>query len=891
MKKQYLRLLTALLTLPLIMGSCAKEGEDIVPDGGEGTLVTLSVSVPGNRTPSSRALTTADESEVAEIDLLLFHVASAGGGFVHHTRVGEVPIDNNRQGVFSVRLPEGTYDIVLIANASDEVASVVPIYNTLSDKRFAQETLEFNQSGKWPAASPSHRPIPMWGELNGAVIQQGSSFSGVYLMRAMAKINVEVDPGANFTMSEIYLYNPAEDGYVIPWASSVSGTPPQVTDYSADVSWTRKTTPHHYSGTEVSAYACKNEIYTFETPAGDGTPDIGPYLNDGNTYLVIGGKWNGETSDSWYRIDFATQDRTYLPLLRNHRYEVVIENVPFRGESSPAAAANAGPSNIQAELVVRNEADMHYYVYDDQYFLGADDREIRVSADGGSFSFDVRTDYPHGWTAAASDSATDPTAGVAGAWLTLTTTSGGLGTDPLAFTVDANPVIAPRETYIHITADDRLHAVVKVRQIFKFDFLNLIQTPLSKGYVGAFWRADQTGERLIKITRSFQDTPSSIDGTWTATVVEGDDWIVLDTEDTTDGNIYTSNAADMIANDAVYQVNSTLTSVTGDAGTTEDIYFRIGLKNTIASGEHRYGIILLTYNNDTKNHVIFIRQGKDPDYVMKPTDNNMAGDLETETGGTAAEPRPYAVKYSPFNLTAAGYRDNTSTDEYIPVGARGGVFTNYPSQAGAYFQWANNYNPAYAWNPWTATVSIWDTTHPGAVWDNMKSTHETCPSGYRRPTDGVTNNYNTAGTLTQSEQRQSLYLNLSAYNSSVTHANVGNVVWGYYADGFFDRRPIVTSIGSSTYINSAVETGTADLGYIGLLYYNPWSYESLFFPAAGGRIESTAGALDYAGGNGNYWSASAALSMQFWSQIFSSTSAYQDFGMTYYALSVRCVPE
>ena len=86
-------------------------------------------------------------------------------------------------------------------------------------------------------------------------------------------------------------------------------------------------------------------------------------------------------------------------------------------------------------------------------------------------------------------------------------------------------------------------------------------------YVGAFWKSTQTGERLIRISRPTidfnnngaaltTDQQAATDGDWSAQVIAGMDWIVLDTQMTTDQNVgwrtdVTPNEADVAnGNDA-----------------------------------------------------------------------------------------------------------------------------------------------------------------------------------------------------------------------------------------------------------------------------------------------------------------------------------------------------
>jgi hypothetical protein len=242
-----------------------------------------------------------------------------------------------------------------------------------------------------------------------------------------------------------------------------------------------------------------------------------------------------------------------------------------------------------------------------------------------------------------------------------------------------------------------------------------------------------------------------------------------------------------------------------------------------------------------------LRQGEWADYLMR--DGDYGG------GALLSSSRPYAVRFSPYNLTAG-------TLDILEVGFNGagpnpGIPTAYPTQAGAMFQWANATNIRYAWNP-NVTGSIsslgWNASYPGTASDywtggnNLSATHESCPAPYRRPTDGATNVAVpvSATNVVGSEFRQSLWLHPQTRDGVNSTANA---VWGYYADGFFDRRQISSG---------AVSSGTRDVAYQGQLFYNSASNASLFFPAAGRRDSGTTGALSSLGSGGFYWSSSTA---------------------------------
>lgn len=424
----------------------------------------------------------------------------------------------------------------------------------------------------------------------------------------------------------------------------------------------------------------------------------------------------------------------------------------------------------------------------------------------------------------------------------------------------------------------------------------------TRTYVGAFWRATQTGERLIRIPYA-----SGNQGAWTATVIKGADWIILDTQDSDDGNIGWKTGADESlvgdmndpTNDALYQVSGSTTSVGGTQGTTSDsyIYFRIGLKSAHTPTHNapaRYGLVLLTYNNGNKVQRIWIRQGEDADYLLR---NGVAADAYD-----GSSLRTLSVPYSVYNLTAAEFLDPI-TDENIEVTAKGGKFVAYPSQAGAFWQYATP--GIYAFSPVNPSSSGdapmgFTMTRDDGYWGNSSSVdsskktgeiYETCPPGYRRPTDGSKTNTNrvevTNVNANNSEMAQSLLLNPTSGQTAITGTNL-NGIWGYYADGFFDRRKIGKQEAfSNAQDNAAVDMDKSTVAYRGILCYNSASAASIFFPAPGDR--SVNGCLSYTGNFGRYWSSSSSTNMNGWYLYFENGKAYRGTYQRYGCISIRCV--
>lgn len=423
-------------------------------------------------------------------------------------------------------------------------------------------------------------------------------------------------------------------------------------------------------------------------------------------------------------------------------------------------------------------------------------------------------------------------------------------------------------------------------------------------YVGAFWRRAETGERLIRINT----TNAGDVGTWTATVAWMDGkWssgdIVLST-----ASLPAYPAGFVTVGTDTQQVAGTAQSVTGTSASDTPIYFKIGLKSqynaaqgyTVNGAPARYAVVILSYNNNTKNHKIYLRQGEDPDYLMR------SGDLNG-SGVAVADGRSFAARFSPYNLTHPSMTNGGAAVANHPQAAvNGGTFVSYPTQAGVLFQWASTSDVRRAYHPVNivGTLTNWQNSPASTYWTTLAATHETCPAGYslsdgtsvnfRRPTDGSTSAANTTGAVASSEMRQSLWLNPQTF----TTPDLTNSVWGYYADGFFDRGQLnASAYGSSGAANTAVSVNTADfadsqnkdVAYIGRMFINRNNNATLFFPTAGYRHYSNSGLLQSSGVTGYYWSGSSAGTNSSWYMLASSVGSSNISSFRSNGLSVRCV--
>lgn len=372
-------------------------------------------------------------------------------------------------------------------------------------------------------------------------------------------------------------------------------------------------------------------------------------------------------------------------------------------------------------------------------------------------------------------------------------------------------------------------------------------------YVGAFWRAGQKGERIIRFSPGVAANGNL--GSWTAKVYWKDskwaaDDIILSTTKSPDSNISYSQVK--TPGDAeTYTLSGSNQVVTGKVTKDSLFYFRIGLKTAYKATDAapaRYAVILLSYNNNTKHHKIYIRQGEDPDYLMRPGD-------KADNDVVVVDNRSAARKISTYNLTAATFDVAVSTTN--PA-----VFTEYPTQAGAFFQWYNTANKKYAYSPITTySAGQWNiTTVQWCYWNDYKADYEIGPFNFPLTTGTVVNFKRIndtsetaaveASTIKDSEMRQTLHL--TPFAGYIDPPAAANSVFGYYADGFFDRRMIESSpTGTAA---TCVAKSTSKIGYVGMLLINKYNNGSLFFPAAGTRSKSNNSLpLGSCGVEARYW--------------------------------------
>ncbi|WP_085535085.1 FimB/Mfa2 family fimbrial subunit [Massilibacteroides vaginae] len=845
--------------------------------------VNFNLSLPAQDEPSVEQAGTQNENTILKINILAYKVNSAGKEhFDYHTEGVLQSGAGTALQTYSAKVKVRSYKqrFVIIANARDEVTQILHTYAGQPIEKIEMlKMLEFTNAApdhKWNISNTAgFTPIPMWGETQTPqqITTATASIDKIPMLRMVAKVDVLLVDQASgkkikdhFKLSEIYLYNIKENSRIVPDTNTLelySNNRLIVTKPTLATSQQNWFGPIKYVADSETSLL--NTIYLSESRAVVLSSD---FLNA--TGFVIGGYYseNGiawDSAPSYYRLDIMTGDKTETrDILRNHSYQLNIIQVNGSGHPTAEKAWNRGTdmnlmvadwsTQVISENVLKRQLHLSATeaeisdVSASRIYFWSDQKEVKVEKQGyigysNTSPFNVNDFF-------------DDLAG-----------------SPLTTNFQFNPVsghghmdistISTQKTTNDIRKIYLNAGGLKREIIVKTNISDPPKTFLEIPWVGTFHRKNEVGERVIYADHI---------GAWSAEVNdptgEGH-FVVLSKSRSADKSLRTENPGDA----ENYPVVDGKKTISGNGR----IYFRVGLTSTYQSTPTkpvRYATIKLTHSKGYST--IYVRQGEDADYLMRMND-------PTVGVNPSIPKRPFAKKFSPYNLTDPQERPGRVGDS---INSKY-VFTQFPTQAGYYFQFART----YAWYPDVEAPENWYYNRPNALWYLHKNDWESAPAGYRRPNEGSISSYATSTSSSDLEISQSLLLDPKKRREN----DDANTLWGYYADGFFDRRPIRKSLTGTE--ASTVGSG-AKLAYIGQLHFNPYTNASLFFPAAGYRASSESnllypikGGLRRNGERVYFWSTATRNDGNSW--LYRSSKENKDVmsASLLYGYNIRCVKD
>lgn len=442
------------IILCLLVVSCTDDsqpGPEPIPPVGS---VRLTIELPKVKDPTTYAVDETDENMIKEIDVLVFKRFENVDLFSYRIKLSENDItdisgsDHGDRKTFDVEVRKDSLIFVIIANARaavDQISDLL-LENNIS-KEVIFESLVFTQSTKWPTASGSFVPFPMWGETKKLVRLTDTSIDPVSLLRSIVRIDVGIDVfgdpalgfGRKFKLEDIYVYNVMNKGAVTPDINDpgITDDEPVVTYPYIPQDAESLTTPFLYDYDESMnngeiIQKLFGEIYITES-------------NINNVCLVISGYYDNGPK-TFYKIAFANNG-SYLPLLRNHRYLVNIKGVRRQGYASAEEAYNAESSNMINEIIIGDLYELTEFEFNGQYMLGVEAGRRMIDWQAQEIRILVNTTHPGGWQATI-DQAAFP-------WLTIEKDEGDgspLRNDTLVLRAERNTDVFVREGKIVLKA-------------------------------------------------------------------------------------------------------------------------------------------------------------------------------------------------------------------------------------------------------------------------------------------------------------------------------------------------------------------------------------------------------------------------------------------------------
>ena len=419
----------AFLLLTVGLSGCVKESviHNLTP--GSGPTAAFTITVPGMKTPSTRALDATKEQKVSEVDVVIFE--NSTHTLVEYHRVpGSALTAGSNPGDWRFTVEDIDHasgiTAAIIANASQEVSGALSTLASAGGGSYigASKTdflaaLNVVNDGKWNTSPGGYWTIPMYGEVSVTTGSVHDTPHNAPLTRMLAKVDVVNDAhpagspvAGDFELTAVHVVHYNGCGAVAPkWNPATGDIPysdpgaPQNTPANPrKVEWQANGDELTYI-LPANADRIESEIYLFECRAQSGqTSTPAAPAPDKETRLVFEGDYtdsDGITKKYYYPVDFhKDQDTEYIPVLRNTCYRFTIEAVSGRGYErlDEAVAAMGVMSNLKTSLLVVDESNLRYLSWNGEYFLGSEDREVILDGTSGStLSVKCVTNYAAGW--------------------------------------------------------------------------------------------------------------------------------------------------------------------------------------------------------------------------------------------------------------------------------------------------------------------------------------------------------------------------------------------------------------------------------------------------------------------------------------------------------------
>lgn len=403
MQKVILHMLLGIVAA-LFIPACSTDTETITEidteKDAQKVTVNFSYTTLGKPETSLRAMTPTDENKINEVTILAFKKTGPSSYILeYHTKSVDI-VQTSTSVTFTAWLRRGDQKFIIITNASAQISNLINTAGITAGESFSSvlPKLKVSSINEWPAGNNGQllQNIPMYGEIDSNITYSTTAIgsSSSYLIRMLARIDISLTTAvkSKLELTEAYVFNRKQAGRIaydpspLKWNATdnkvITATMPSPVS-------TKKLPDYKY---EATASEIVQSIYTFEAE--------GTVLSKDATAIVIGGKFNGSSDITYYRVDIPPTKSNYMSgdILRNHLYKIIVQDVKQTGAPTPEEAFD-GIYTLEAVVEEWEEA-YNGIVLDPQYYLYVNHNSLSLQAaqDPDGCQIIASTDHPLGIT-------------------------------------------------------------------------------------------------------------------------------------------------------------------------------------------------------------------------------------------------------------------------------------------------------------------------------------------------------------------------------------------------------------------------------------------------------------------------------------------------------------
>lgn len=359
--------LIKLLWIILLAGACQNDDLYDVPQNDSPVLVEFSVSTSGIADDAGGS--TDADARITSIYILQFNAEGESYGTLRYVAKGT----GTTGGKYTATLlqsmgADDNYKLVILANLSDYgflYGQYGKTYDQVQQACLSAETTA-------PLVFDDTHPFPMFGVVNGGAsvqVQENTQYNGnTELIRAVARVDLGIgtkntaadgtvtwtkNSSTPFVMTEVQIWKAGKRYACMPAVGNFHWN--TVTDNGATSHQIVMDNPSAVPGETVtmtydntritnSTY-CSEKIYLPEADLNWGSTFDDNHTN--RLAIIVGGKYNGSTALSYYRVDFTNDvSGDKMNILRNHVYQFTITKIEDQGYTTAELAYESKPENI-----------------------------------------------------------------------------------------------------------------------------------------------------------------------------------------------------------------------------------------------------------------------------------------------------------------------------------------------------------------------------------------------------------------------------------------------------------------------------------------------------------------------------------------------------------------